>query len=251
MSAPYTLLHTGPFAPEQVRLHVRPGLRTYSPELERRIEEAWAAAAASGLHLWDGPVYSLLGSGVSAAGTLACEVQQTSYKAFYGTNVCHSESITDRALLANSLACCCVCHTSDGHILLGRRSHTVAEDQGVWHIPGGNLDDLSAGHAAPFMQIRREVEEEAHVRAQHIERLVCMGMGRNNRSHKPEFLFFARLHLNADELRARLHMAEDANEHTTWLLLPVGEVQSFFATHEVAGIGQAALALWEQLRGAL
>ncbi|MCD4829993.1 MAG: NUDIX domain-containing protein [Candidatus Cloacimonetes bacterium] len=247
MPIDFSLLHTGPFAPEQIRLCLAPGLRIYPSAITRLIEAAWEAARRqSGIKLWDGPAYSLLGSRVEN-GALLCQVQQTTYKAFFGANVCHCDDIEDKSLLANSLACCCVCETTDDHVLLGLRSQSVAEDRGIWHIPGGNLDDIAAGDAAPFEQVRREVEEEAHVSAEHIAALTCLGMGRSLRTWKPEFLFHARLTLNAEQLRTRLAHAQDAGEHTEWRLVPSSGVAGFTDTHTVSPIGLAALALWRQL----
>jgi len=97
------------------------------------------------------------------------------------------------------------------------------------------------------VQIRREVEEEAHVSEEHIAALCCLGMGRSLRTWKPEFLFHAQLTLSAEELRARLAHAEDAAEHTRWELVPTHNMARFAAQHSFSPIGLAAITLWRRL----
>ncbi|MCD4650527.1 MAG: NUDIX domain-containing protein [Candidatus Cloacimonetes bacterium] len=222
---------------ENIQFRFKAGLREFPKKIESLIESTWKHGIIEGFTVWDCLVISLLDY-KEVEEILVCEVQNTTYKAFFGTNVCNRDKIADDSILANSIACCCVCETSDGLILFGKRSSTVAEDKNLWHIPGGNIE---AKIGNPYDTMLKEIEEELHVFLNDISNLICTGLCRNRLSNKPEFTFYALLKIDSTTLARRLKNAVDKYEHSHFIFCPPEEINEFLSTHSFSEIGKAAL----------
>jgi len=259
LDADFSILQSGLFRPQDLRICLREGKRSYPPQLRRLIRTAWQEARLNPLlQLYNGRVASLLAfmeEGVS----LRVEVQETDYRSFYGTNICHFARIANPALCANALAVCAVVETSDGCILIGQRSGKVAEGAGEWHVPGGNLElGRDRGRLEPYfklygltgqpgaelnpvVQMSLELSEEAGIGMEDIRQALCLGLGQNLHNGKPEFLCWFQLKPDNRELITRFRAAPDREEHARLLCLPSEEIGNFDACYPVTPIGKAAL----------
>jgi hypothetical protein len=259
----FRILHEGIYPAAQLRLNLLPGKRTYSPELRSLIRQACQEAKLDpALDLYNGRVLSLLSSS-EENGALAATVQETDFKAFYGTNISNFKRIGNKKLCANALAACAVVESSEGSILIGRRSARVAEGRGEWHVPGGTLElrrnrrglsswlgffCLPPDEALnPLVQMGCELTEEFGIRAQDVITAECLGLGENLLIGKPEYLCRFRLKPGSTVLGDRLEHAPDRTEHDEAVLLPMEEIVSFTQTYEVSPIGRAALYLYLRL----
>jgi 8-oxo-dGTP pyrophosphatase MutT (NUDIX family) len=230
----FSILHNGVFQETNLHCCLLDGNKIYSPEICQNVAMIWQEKNSS--QLFNGDVYSLIQSKLQD-GQIYYWLQKTEYKYFYGTNLQNSNSLER----SDILAVCSVIETSDHFILLGKRSASLAESTSQWHVIGGNIDFLPSDKDASFTAIQNEMQEEAGILPDDIYQLVCLGLGRNEKIHKPEFLFYTNLKITKTELENKLNYAQDKHEHSQFILLPVSDLTHFLASHSFANIGKAAV----------
>jgi len=203
-----------------------------TPELEALIERTWtqrrAEAARTGQVLYNGPMARLLrwsmeGEPAARRRTLRLETSPTDYRHFLGTNFAggaRSASISadqDHGArfapdaFANPLGTSALVVTSDGWLLLGRRSEKLACHGGYLHSFGGTLepqDQVGPDRMDVFRAMRRELREELGLDNDDVQELACTGLVRDTSIHQPELLFDAVLAVSRSDVLARLNLPE-------------------------------------------
>lgn len=246
--APFHLLTLGPFPRHRVRCSLGQEPIASNDETRRFIAEAWDArlkiAETRGQLLFPGPMCGLRAWRVDA-GDLVLEFGATDYREFVGTNLAHPE-IGDRygdAYLANGSGVCATVATSDGKLLVQRRSRSVYEHPGMLHVCGGALNPVTVDGrptADPFAVMTREIEEELGIGADRIAEMDCLGLARDGDSRKPDVLLRYRLTLPSSAIPTG-----EAEEHSDLLLVDgdPGAVAAWLTDHwhEVAPAGLACL----------
>jgi 8-oxo-dGTP pyrophosphatase MutT (NUDIX family) len=175
-------------------------VRATTPFIEAEITRKWESLVAERRFVYDGRLCRLIGY-TADAGRVGMTTGPTSYREYHGTR---GQMNLDDSQRANPLCVCCVAHTSDDKLLLGRRSDAMAESAGLWHVVGGHIeadrhrDNL---RLLPFQAMRDELSEELGVDAGDIVDLRCMGLTRPEDTLKPELLFYAVLRRRASDLR--------------------------------------------------
>jgi len=221
--------------------------KVYPPEVQEMIDQAWAVGIenAGSKYLYDGNVYGLVEYHL-AGDVLHCILQRSTYKAYYGTNVCNNHRIEDKQLLTNAIATCVVCITNDDFVLVGKRNSLLAEDGNIWHIIGGTMEGLffDGKHYPenPYDMILREMEEEVSIELTDILSIYCTGLGRSLHNHKPEFMFIADLNLNHKELLEKANATNDIiQEHTEFRCIRLFDIFNFVRENKFAPIGELAI----------
>jgi 8-oxo-dGTP pyrophosphatase MutT (NUDIX family) len=213
MPVPFKLLLTGSYRAPALRIRWSNRRRTPIPEVAHLIAETWttarAEAARHGRDLFPGAMTRLRGwSAVDA--TLTLDLGPTDYREFVGTNLRHPE-LADRfgrASLANPLGVSVAVVTSDGHLIVQRRSEQVFEYPGFFHVCGGNVEPADvAGRVAPgvFATVRRELDEEFGIAPGDVLDLICLGLAENRAILKPDLLVAASVALPADAFVSSRH----------------------------------------------
>ena len=98
--------------------------------------------------------------------------------------------------------------TADERIVVQRRSESVFEYPGFFHVCGGNVEPADvAGADAPgvFASARRELDEELGIGAGAITELTCLGLAENAETFKPELLTVVDVDLSADDFASANH----------------------------------------------
>jgi 8-oxo-dGTP pyrophosphatase MutT (NUDIX family) len=194
-------------------------------EVAHLIADSWASAileaGSLGRDLFAGAMTRLLGSRVIGA-ALTLELGPTDFREFVGTNVRHPELVErfGRDALANPLGVSVAVLTSDGQLVVQRRSEQVFEYPGFFHVCGGNVEPVDVvGPNAPgvFAAVRRELEEELGIGSEQIARLTCLSLAENLETFKPDLLFVAEVTLPA----AAFHATQ--NEEYSTLVFIGGE----------------------------
>ncbi|HKG26624.1 MAG TPA: NUDIX domain-containing protein [Thermomicrobiales bacterium] len=210
MRSPFEFLLTGSFSQRSVRARWAFQYTTVPSEVEKLIAESWALAeieaATRGQELFAGPMTRLL-RWSSSDGTLTLDLGPTDYRQFVGTNLRHPELARKygRDALANPLGVSAAVFTSDGHIVVQRRSEHVFEYPGYFHVCGGNVEPVDVeGPNAPgvFAAVRRELDEELGIGDAQIADITCLGLSENRATLKPDLLFAAEVTLTADAFAA-------------------------------------------------
>jgi len=206
--------HAGDWPSEQVAGMVLPSTLVVPPRAQLAIEEAWQrAVAVPGRTLFDGPMCRLEAFDVTSAG-VRVGMSRTSYKTFWGTNLCHPE-VADEfgpAVLANPIGVSPALETADGWLLLGRRNDRVAYYPNRVHPFAGSLEPSDAGtSAAPdlFAAVRRELNEELALTPADIQTVRMTGLAEDVRLRQPELIFRVKTNLS----RAQVESQVDAAEH--------------------------------------
>jgi len=197
----------GRFGPHQVYAWLMDEPFDPGEEAAAAIEAEWtsrlAETEARGGVLFDGPLARLASWEVSG-GTLRLGLQLTGYKTFVGTNLRDPSLPAERR--ADPLGNSAVILTSDGKIVLGRRSGRVHGHPGLLHCIGGHVEPgrrADGGLIDTFADIVDEVTEELNVEPGQIREMVCLGLLRDSASRQPEQIFTCKLDMAFAQLRPR------------------------------------------------
>ena len=231
----FEIFHDSLFSADEINITREKGLKQYSEETQKLIDKGWETALGEGLDLWDGKVTGFIDSELKD-GILTVNTITTTYKSYIGTNIRNLRKIPDNNQRANCIAACCVVETSDNKLIIGMRSHKVAESRGIWHFCGGNMEPH---HKSPFETIRAELLEELNVEEKDIDKLVCTGMGRSFSNMKPEFLFYCKLNSTENKFNEKMKKAVEYHEHSEVRFIPVNKFKEFTTSHNIADIGTA------------
>ncbi|KAL9235230.1 hypothetical protein vseg_010009 [Gypsophila vaccaria] len=175
----------------------------------------------------------------------------TDYKTFVGTNLnplwdkflVNSEDETVRCQhTSNPLGNGAIVETSDGKILVLRRSNNVGEFAGHFVFPGGHPEPEEIGiishdniHPAilhrkvaqeMFDSIIREVVEETGVPAESLCEPVLIGVSRRELNVRPTAFFFLKCILQSDEVQKLYGSAQDGFESTQLHAVSKDELES-------------------------
>ncbi|HEX4056294.1 MAG TPA: hypothetical protein VHX86_18695 [Tepidisphaeraceae bacterium] len=177
-------------------------------DIEKQIEQAWRQAQSRpGIKLFDGPMCRL--ERFHAREKLELELTRTSYKIFWGTNLTNP-ALGDKYgpdILANPIGLSCALESSDGYLMLGRRSASVAYYPLRIHPFAGSLEP--AERVDVFADVERELAEELAFSPPDIARVVCIGMVEDVSIRQPELVF----HVRSTRPRSRIEQMLDAAEH--------------------------------------
>jgi 8-oxo-dGTP pyrophosphatase MutT (NUDIX family) len=210
MTLAFDMLVMGSFPESAVHASWSDRPLTKSAKVAHLISASWASAtleaAALGRDLFAGAMTRLLGWRVNGD-ALTLELGPTDFREFVGTNLRHPELAErfGRDALANPLGVSVAVLTSDGQLVVQRRSEQVFEYPGFFHVCGGNVEPIDvAGPSAPgvFAAVRRELEEELGIGSEKIARLTCLGLAENRETVKPDLLFVAEVTLPAAAFHA-------------------------------------------------
>lgn len=188
--------------------------------------------------LFDGRVYSLIDYRF-CEDIIDLRLQETSYRYFCGTNLLNS-GILRHSEMANTLAACFVVETTNNKIILGLRSNQVAENSGYWHVPGGNIDDLSENNDISAI-VENELLEELGISPEQIDLKTCLALAENSLINKPELIFYIKLKIDELEVLFLQKKAINNSEHDVIKFIDKEEITDFINSNLVAPIGLAAL----------
>lgn len=221
---PFHLLVLGPFDRNHIDITMTTERRPPHPVVDDLIDHAWEArlaqAAARGQRLFPGPMCALRTWSV-ADGRLQLRFGLTDYREFVGTNVANPD-VGERfgeEQLANGTGVCSVLETSDGRLILQRRSDTVFEHPGMLHFCGGALDPIhQAGRpvADPFAVMQREFDEELGLRSDALGEMRLLGLARDGATLKPDVMLHTRTALTAADV-----LSIEGEEHEALVDVPV------------------------------
>ncbi|MFA6322022.1 MAG: NUDIX hydrolase [Candidatus Buchananbacteria bacterium] len=102
------------------------------------------------------------------------------------------------------LSACILVITADNELLLTKRlPKKVGAFGGVWHVPGGFVEESDInddGHISPFTAAVRELEEETGVTKKDLAQILCLGASSLPGPRNIEFLFVALSRLKSDDI---------------------------------------------------
>eukprot|EP00811_Abedinium_folium_P008273 NODE_17643_length_933_cov_2.890819.p2 GENE.NODE_17643_length_933_cov_2.890819~~NODE_17643_length_933_cov_2.890819.p2 ORF type:complete len:287 (+),score=68.39 NODE_17643_length_933_cov_2.890819:65-925(+) len=198
---------------------------------DTHIDECWAEKLAGNPKLFDGPKFRLEHVGCVAGGDAVCaNVGLTTYREYLGT---HRRPLQDleamrrdgqarfgdpNAHLSLALGVESVLQTSDGKVVLLRRSQLCGTDAGLFNGPSGHPEPEKAklvyavGESAPEDAASRaarelfgspvdEICEETGVAPEALDEPLLIGAMCDSFA-KPDLLFLVRTRLSAEEVRA-------------------------------------------------
>jgi 8-oxo-dGTP pyrophosphatase MutT (NUDIX family) len=246
MSLPYRILVAESYAEMCVETAWSDRRLALPGAVESLISGAWAAAeieaAGRGRRIFPGAMARLNGWSATDR-SLKLELGPTDYRVFVGTNLRHPELAASfgRNAMACPLGISVAVRTADERIVLQRRSETVYEYPGFFHVCGGNVEPVDvAGTDAPgvFASARRELDEELGIGLEAIEEIACLGLVENSRTLKPELLTEARVCLSAADFDSTTH-----SEYSNLVLLDADALATFLRSngHRTAPGGLACL----------
>jgi len=237
-----TIHLAGDFPPERVSGRIVPSSRRIEPEVEAIINRAWSAATADGSRLlFDGPM-ARLESWKTSGGRIDLAFSETSYKPFFGTNLCHPE-LADRfgrSVLANAAGVSPALLTADEFLLLGVRNSRVAYYPNRIHPFAGTMEPRDG--ADVFAAVRRELAEELSLDPSDIRDISLSGVAEDHNLRQDELIFRVRSHRTRAEIESRL----DQQEHRSVRAIQADEtdISSAIADPLLTPVAVASLLLF-------
>ncbi|GDY12967.1 hypothetical protein LBMAG53_18450 [Planctomycetota bacterium] len=235
-----TWLARGDWGPDQVVTELAAEPFAASLEVQRLADAEWDTAMTEarrlGRTLFDGPLLRCARFSVDGD-RLRIRLCRTSYRMFWGTNVRRPELPDhDRA---DPLGTSAVIVTSDGFLVLGRRSPRMALHPGRIHPFGGCAEPPSAGQPDVFAEIAREIAEECQLTGCGLR---LRALVRDPDLRQPELLFTATTPLALAEVQSRI----DPDEHHGSWSCPATEtaVRAALADPELTPVAVAQLTAW-------
>jgi NAD-dependent SIR2 family protein deacetylase len=273
-----------------------------SQDMEQSIESTWEEKSRQQPSIFNALKFrlsswerELSSDDASGSSNLRLVLGMTDYKSFLGTHWgpqasrfvhdgCNSKYRDPTVYLSQKLGVGCVLETSDGYIVMLKRSKAVAEGQGRVDGPGGHpepsrlgigdvyltIDELTIKHevnleqrvvAEIFDSIANEIRDEVNVPLACLSLpALLMGIVRQNNSHgTPSAGFYVKTLLSADKVREQYALgATEAFESTGLVFFRVEDIvpdevssgkcfsdQGLTPTPSLQGY----LELWRQHRG--
>ena len=228
----------GNWKPGQVIASPVASTRCASAQVEGSIDRAWAEASARlGAKLFDGPMCRLERCEASPD-ALRLWVSPTSYKPFLGTNLAGADVPPEA--MANPIGLSAALVTSDGWLVLGRRSAGVAYYPNRTHPFAGSLEPGELSNV--FDGVLRELHEELALPGRDVSDLRCLGLVEDAALRQPEVIFSAR----AARTRREVESTLDAAEHRAAVAVEVAPraVDAMMRDALMTPVAVATLALW-------
>ncbi len=245
MERPYELLFARRLAESAVCVAWTPERVRFSRRTEDRIAATWEAAlqkaAQRGSDLFAGRMCRLAEWELTEEGARFL-LGPTDYRELLGTNMTDPDTRGEEgeSALSDGAGVCSVIQTADGKLLLQQRSSAVFAYPGWYHCCGGNLSPLGQldGPISPFAAMRIELAEELGCGPADVAGMSLIGLARERRTRKPEFLFHLRVGAGQSDLEDRI-----GNEHDRLLFVDDSPVSlRSFLSEESARIAPAGLA---------
>ena len=222
----------GPFDRDHVTHHWSDAARATNDELERLIDQAWQVALwqarRKGLKLFNGPLARLVEYRPNGHG-LDLTFAPVTYKEFHGTNQSHANVryLHGPDVLADPLGVSAALITSDGFIMLGRRSERLIQYADRIHPIGGMVEPPLAQAAGigigiginTFAAMLKELREETSIGDREVAGISLLGLVRDKHTVQPELIFDISLSADACRVKCGAAEAEDASEHTEMIPL--------------------------------
>jgi hypothetical protein len=247
------LHQVGDWDSSQVSTAWAPSSLDLPEEAKALVDREWdAAAGRKDKKLFDGPMCRLESWAVRG-GRMELTFSRTSYKVFWGTNLCHPDlgDRYGRRALANPVGVSPALETADGFLMLGRRNASVAYYPSRVHPFAGCLEpgDVSPGRESPapdlFAAVRRELGEELSLSDGDVPLVRCTGIVEDVSLRQPELIFRVRTCLTRSEVEARV----DRAEHHDSFAFPATRagVQAVLGDPLLTPVGVASLLLWGRI----
>ena len=232
----------GDWPPGRVVCTHAPSSFSVPPDVQERIDPDWAEVMRRlDGHLFDGPMCRL--ERFEARGdTLHLALSRTSYKYHYGTNIREpelAERYGERAL-ARPLGVSCALVTGDGSLLMGRRNENVAYYPSRIHPFAGAVEPAETIDV--FDEVRRELEEELHLRREDLLDVRCVGVVEDWLLRHPEVIVLVRCRLTRSQLERQV---DEKEHHEGFAVAPV-EAAIDAATRDprLTPVAVATVMLW-------
>lgn len=252
--APFLVEFARCYRREQVTRRTSTATRARSAALEAAVARIWeselALAREGDRELYNGELGRLVRAD-AVADSLCLELGCTSYREFLGTNLLNATAVHKEGArhFADPLGVSVVVVTLDNWLAMGRRGRRVAFHAGWLHPFGGMLestDRAPEGTYDVFGCARRELIEEAGVRAHEIADLIVLGMVRDRAIHQPELILRAAIKLRRSELDVVFDPRLSGGEHNAIEYIPDtpdGIIEAIEEIGSVTPVAQAALLL--------
>jgi hypothetical protein len=214
--------------------------RTWMPSaaISSAVDERWTAAVQrGGRTLFDGPLARLDRCRLSGD-RLHLDLSATSYRFFWGTNVSDPSLPDDDR--ADPLGTSAVVLSADGHLILGRRSPSMALYPGRVHPFGGCVE--GGARSDVLAETARELAEEVGLHADDLCDLRLLAVVRDHALAQPEALCLATTRLDRATTLSRL----DAAEHSSAWSVPAqpAAVLAALSDPTLTPVAHSQLAAW-------
>ncbi|XP_021844888.1 nudix hydrolase 9 isoform X1 [Spinacia oleracea] len=248
--------------------------------LENSVAEIWDQRARQNSSLYNGKKFRYGGHAFHTSDAdhennchMYLNLGLTDYRTFMGTNLnpfwekflVQSEDETVRCQhTSNPLGNGGIVETSDGKILVLKRSNNVGEFPGHFVFPGGhpepeevgimsyhNLDSGSLRKRVSlemFDSIIREVVEETGVPTISLSKPVFIGISRRELNVRPTAFFFMKCSLQAKEIEKLYGSAQDGFESTQLCAVSKDELEN--VAWKMPGCHHGGFALYRQMEDA-
>lgn len=216
----------GGFTPADLNIEWSDRPRQGDHRIAEHVDAIWSReldrSRTQDVILYDGPLCRLDAFNITGS-RLTLHLSRTSFKEFLGTNLTRAD-IQHRygsSAMANPLGVSAGVATSDGFLVLARRSRHVIHHGGRIHTLGGILEPPREAGVVPdpFAAVRKELLAEMNLSAEQIQDVLCLGLVRERKIAQPELVFDVTARIEAHDLTKQTATAPEAVEHANLVML--------------------------------
>lgn len=221
----YIVERPGPWRVEQIPLRFEKDVFLGPPDhrdlIQRNFRQQQAEALKVGRKLFNGKLARVRTVEGDAGGPPTLVLQPTDYVTFLTTNLLAPQDFPPEQR-ANALGLSGVLTTSDGRLLLGRRSERVSYNRGKIHTIGGVVEwsRTPPGGVANgewlAEQLYKELFEELAMDPEEIRELRVLSLIRDRRVGQPELVCEVRLRLSSHALTQGWQRDGDIEHAELW-----------------------------------
>ncbi len=216
----------GSFAPEKIKIKWSDQKRPSHKDVEKVIEQTWAQqqrrAEEENINLYNGQLCRLDFCSVEED-NLTLNLGHTDYREFVGTNLSQAQIryTYGEESLANALGVSASVVTSDGFIVLGRRSNRIFFNAGKIDAIGGMVEHALSDTTKIdlYLIMLSELSEELDIGSAMVTEGICLGLIRDRQILQPELIFDLKVNAEIAKILKFAAEAKDSHEHTE--IIPV------------------------------
>lgn len=206
----FDILASGSFGEGQIKIIQNPQ-EQYPQEIAEAIEAVWELRNKARLEKGQKPMTATpqlkLKAVATNDGNLVMELTEGTYK----DHIARQDKVFrerfkdfDPKIIGTNI----VVRTADNRLMIVQRGLDAATKPGAMSVVGGQWDILKDCHEDgtwdPFKTITRELEEEAGIKREEIDKLQATGIIYNKAASNPSMIFYADTTLKEDQIRERV-----------------------------------------------
>lgn len=243
----FEIVATDVYEPTDLVVEILPGVKSYPDEVWDLIDTEWTALQALTPDYQDFNAYGMIENEIKD-GRIICKIQETSFKAFYGTNLVHP----NHPFMANNSADLVSMHvlveTKDNRILVLFKGHKSVDNKNIWEIPNSYMRDQTdlTSSTGIYDQVIYMLEKDFFIKNDNLMTGVCVGLAKTILRETYSFLFYVKLDVSGRYLVDMISRLKEKG-YDDFATVPKSEIVQFINVNKFTELSKACVEQYMEL----